>query len=266
MKNIIFIFSFIFICLSAQAQTKLISHKSHSGSKATFRTALDANLFDIGTSNFGEPGWFSSPVELDSIVHVNDSTALVYRRSATLADWESRDDKKTWQPSIDTLINHPLFSQKHGLQNIRTKMRQYYEFRNWVDDVKFVGYDDEMPEGEKSNPTDVKTTPQQSYTPINVKEPKECKKPIGKPIEKVEENTNQAPKDNNKTSYHIEEEKPKPVFVSNQAKAIPHTTETVKEASTIKESQTSGVNNILMAVLGLVFLPILLGFLFLKKS
>jgi hypothetical protein len=260
MKNAIFIFVLSFLCFSAQAQTKLISHKSHSGSKVTFKTALDANLFDISESNFGAPGWFDSTSRLDSIVHVNDSIALVYRKSAMSGNWDEMRDEEKWKPFIDTLVHHELFSQKHALQDIRMRMRQYYEFRNWVDDVKFVGYDDELPEGEKGKfipSSEIKTTPPQSYTPLDVKEPKECTKPKEKHTEKEEKTINQTPENNNRTSYNIKKEKPTPIFVAT------HTTETVKEASTTKESKTS--SNIFMAVFGLVLLPVLLGFLFYKK-
>jgi hypothetical protein len=253
MKNVIFIFTFFFLCFSAEAQTKLISHKSHSGSKSSFKTALDANLFDMGASNFGAPGWFDATTRLDSIVHVNDSTVLVYRKTAEEGSWDEMQDEKNWKPFIDTLVHHDLFSQKHALQNIRQRIRQYYEFRNWVDDVKFVGYDDELPAGRKATtPAEIKTTPQESYTPLDVKDPKECTKPTKK--EKEEKVNSQAPKNSNRTSYNIKKEVPKPIFVAT------HTTETVKEASTIKESKI--ISNIFIAVFGLI----LLGFLFLKKA
>lgn len=268
MKNVFLILVFCISCLSIQAQTKLISHKSHSGSKATFRAALDGNLFDIGLSDFGEPRWFSATCELDSIVHVNDSISLVYKRGAKLGvSWGEMQDDKKWVPSVDTLINHPLFSQKHGLQNLRTQMRGYYEFRNWVDDIKFVGYDDELPEGEQPVPNEQKETPPttpQSYTPINVEQPKECKKPKEQQQTKQQAiPQQQAPKNDNNTSYNIKDETPKPIFVSN------HTTEKVKEASIVKESELDKENNIFLIVFGTVFLSVVLsmglGFLIVKS-
>ncbi|RZK55325.1 MAG: hypothetical protein EOO87_08170, partial [Pedobacter sp.] len=42
-----------FVSVTCVAQTKLISHKSHSGSNSNFRLALNKNLFDIEQSNFG---------------------------------------------------------------------------------------------------------------------------------------------------------------------------------------------------------------------
>lgn len=53
MRNYIFILSLL-ISLSSFSQTKLIAHKSHSGSTREFKTSLKVSLFDSSTSNFGE--------------------------------------------------------------------------------------------------------------------------------------------------------------------------------------------------------------------
>ncbi|RZL30277.1 MAG: hypothetical protein EOO96_18460, partial [Pedobacter sp.] len=52
MRTFLFIIT-CFISTVCFSQTKLIAHKSHSGSNANFRLAMNKNLFDIGQSNFG---------------------------------------------------------------------------------------------------------------------------------------------------------------------------------------------------------------------
>jgi len=61
------------------AQTKVISHKSHSGSKKTFRIAYEKSLFNLNQSNFGLPG-NRNIVLLDTVIAVNDSVTILKMR------------------------------------------------------------------------------------------------------------------------------------------------------------------------------------------
>ncbi|KOS06960.1 hypothetical protein AM493_13655 [Flavobacterium akiainvivens] len=105
------------------AQTKLISHKSHSGSMATFNTAFENNLFDIGESNFGLPDKQMS-FTIDSIILLPDDKVVVvssekdvYRHYAKSAI--------SFKPGRDTLYNHPLLSQKHKKDSILRVLQPY---------------------------------------------------------------------------------------------------------------------------------------------
>ena len=55
------------------AQTKIIAHKSHSGSKQTFSKLLKEN--NLGDPNFGvAPEVDIKRAQLDSLIFVNDTT------------------------------------------------------------------------------------------------------------------------------------------------------------------------------------------------
>jgi len=76
------------------AQTKLIAHKSHSGSNANFNLALNEDLFDINESNFGNP---IPRYSLDSIRKVQDSV---------LVEYSSKKNSKNIK--IDSVKKHPF--------------------------------------------------------------------------------------------------------------------------------------------------------------
>lgn len=100
---------FLFATVLCEAQTKVIAHKSHSGSRQSFSKAYQNNLFDINRSNFGHPG-FRSVVLLDTIIAVNDSlTVLKMRESnschSVLVDYKELSDSD-FKSKTDTLINH----------------------------------------------------------------------------------------------------------------------------------------------------------------
>jgi hypothetical protein len=125
-------------CLPAVAQTRLISHKSHSGIMATFSTALDNSLFDIAASNFGEP-----PSErrftIDSIIFLPDNRAVVV--SSEKEVWiTARQPEIEFKPGRDTLYNHPLLSKQHAKDSVARQLG------GWHNDVKLVNYDNEKPE------------------------------------------------------------------------------------------------------------------------
>jgi len=79
MKKIYFL-SFILLgfIIQSQAQTKLIAHKSHSGSLNHFKTALEGNLFDMDISNFGGGPLVRMKQRLDSLVRVDDTTVVMH--------------------------------------------------------------------------------------------------------------------------------------------------------------------------------------------
>ncbi len=118
MKN--FTLLLILLSLPAMAQTKLISHKSHSGSTSTFKTALENNLFDIGESNFGEP-----PSELrftiDSVILRPDNSAIII--SSEKEVWITHDKPGLSLSGRDTVYNDPLLGKKHAKDSITWQLR-----------------------------------------------------------------------------------------------------------------------------------------------
>lgn len=123
------------------AQTKLIAHKSHSGSTAHFAMITANSLFDPEDSNFGQgPEPFVKTAQLDSVIFISDSVVVM----VTSAYCQFRHDKSAgmkWQPGRDTVLHHPLFSAHFSLSEIKRRMKRDYYFRNPVDSVRFIGYD-----------------------------------------------------------------------------------------------------------------------------
>lgn len=140
----IFTLFLILLSLPAVAQTKLISHKSHSGSTATFNIAFINNLFDIGESNFGRaPERQVKTAQLDSVIFINPATAIMV--TSEFCSYERRSgqakDQSLWKAGRDTVYNHVLFSRNHSLDSIRLVLKTQYHFKNDTDKTVFVGYD-----------------------------------------------------------------------------------------------------------------------------
>jgi hypothetical protein len=138
----------LLICLislintSLLAQTKVIAFKSHSGNMVNFKITLEENLFDIDNSNFGQaPQRDVKSAQLDSVIFISDSVTLLV--TSEFCKWQGQDEKeaKLWKPGKETLINNPLFSRNHSLDSIKSVIAQEYGFRNSVNQVVFVGYD-----------------------------------------------------------------------------------------------------------------------------
>lgn len=76
MKNLRFLITALLLscCLAGVAQTKLISFKSHSGSKLHFRKAIENNMFDLNQSNFGLV--VSYTTKIDTVAKINGRLIL----------------------------------------------------------------------------------------------------------------------------------------------------------------------------------------------
>ena len=124
----------------AFAQTKLIAHKSHSGSKQHFNKSLSDNLFDSPSSNFGmAPQRFVRNAQLDSVIFISKSKAILVTSSC----WKNvkTDTTSKWEPGREIAINHPLFSKQHSLDSIKHVLSSQYNFTNSIEKVVFIGYD-----------------------------------------------------------------------------------------------------------------------------
>ncbi|SMC81083.1 hypothetical protein [Moheibacter sediminis] len=130
MKTILFILAAIFSLSVISAQTKLISHKSHSGSDANFALALKGNLFNISESNLGLPTTIPS---LDSVIYISEEKVV------TISS-ERFENGHVWRTKKDTLKNDELFSKKHSLDSIKSEMKKTPTIYN-IDSIVFVGYD-----------------------------------------------------------------------------------------------------------------------------
>ncbi len=130
-----------FLMISAgKGQTKLIAHKSHSGSIATFETALRYSFFGLGSSNFGAaPTPIVTDSKLDSVIFLSDKRAVMITSNYCTNKRTSKSE--LWSAGRDTVLDHPLFSKKHRLDSIKGILQQNYFFRNPVENVVFIGFD-----------------------------------------------------------------------------------------------------------------------------
>jgi hypothetical protein len=105
------------------AQTRLISHKSHSGSAATFTTALESSLFDIAESNFGLPTK-EMRFTVDSVILLPGNRAVVISSEKDVYKTHQKS-AFNFKPGRDTLYNHPLLSQQHQKDSILHSLESY---------------------------------------------------------------------------------------------------------------------------------------------
>lgn len=144
MKTILFISAAIFSLSAISAQTKLISHKSHSGSNKNFALALNANLFNINESNLGHaPNRLVENASLDSVIYVSENEVILVTNKHIVDNSEKSFDSTIWIPGRETLIDHPLFSKKNSLDSIKQVIKKQYNFKNDIDKTVFVGYDNQ---------------------------------------------------------------------------------------------------------------------------
>lgn len=128
--------------LSISAQTKKIAFKSHSGSAENFAIALEDHLFDIDDSNFGQgiqPEVRNA--QLDSVIFVSDSVSILVTSEYCNMRNRSKDNPMLWYAGRAITYNDPLFSKKHSLDSIRKIIKERYYFKNNIDKVIFIGYD-----------------------------------------------------------------------------------------------------------------------------
>jgi hypothetical protein len=147
MKKLAFI-TLLFHFGIVSAQTKVIAHKSHSGNSNNFSKAYQQNMFDIRNSNFGLPG-NATIYLLDTVVALNDTTTIVYRRESIVCYEWGTDYKKLKKNDFktikDTLINSQLLNPRNSVAYIiknHQDMMIWNEvyFQNPIQEVVFIGF------------------------------------------------------------------------------------------------------------------------------
>ncbi len=144
--RIIYLFSVfsLFLVTPKWAQTKIIAHKSHSGSTHQFAKKLASNTLNT-SSNFGIACFDHLVIYLDSVVAVNDSITFLYKREVIQntcnVQFQSLNSPKKSNTKIDTLINHPLFRNRGNLDAIKANLKQSYVYVNDMNKVVFRGFD-----------------------------------------------------------------------------------------------------------------------------
>ena len=133
----------VFIAASSQAQTKVIAHKSHSGSNRSFSKAYKNNLFDIGRSNFGLPE--HKIIILDTVIAVHNSLTILKMRESIYTYTQGvnyKEIKKSDFKFKTTMISDNLFNEKNSVRYIKSAPPHRYpiHFINPIDSVVFIGF------------------------------------------------------------------------------------------------------------------------------
>jgi hypothetical protein len=153
-----FLLTALLVCAGTTfSQTKLIFHKSHSGSSSSFMKSINGNYSNFGRAPIREV----KNAMLDSVIFLNDTSAVMvtseyctrkgeYSPAEMEGTTKTRNQGELWRAGRDTVYNHPLFSRKHSLDSIKMVVATEYYFKNNIDNVRFLGYDNEaVPETQK---------------------------------------------------------------------------------------------------------------------
>jgi hypothetical protein len=124
------------------AQTKLIAHKSHSGSNYSFHTSINSGTDGLG---FGGPIDYGDLLTkiivkevVDSVVYVSDTVSVLsVKEYYTMSVF---GDSILVAPIKDTVYHSSSVSKDKDTLDFIIKVRySYYSYSR--DSVKFVGYD-----------------------------------------------------------------------------------------------------------------------------
>lgn len=166
-------------------QTKLIHHKSHSGTNSTFSAFFENDYFNIDKSNFGAaPRMFIKSAALDSLIHLNDTAVVMVTRETCGDGYRPKADPTVWKAGRDTVYHHSLFSLRHELDSIKKTIDELYNFQNSVDEMVFIGYEKE-PINNTKEPHRLSSKKQRKTTKSIRKEQKKERKRIRKERKKI---------------------------------------------------------------------------------
>lgn len=139
------------LAFHTKAQTKLIAHRSHSGNNSSFNNMLRSH--ENEPDNLGiAPTRHVTKAKLDSVIYIKNNVAVMVTQLVSVESDDYYEYNNTacinpgvWRPGRDTVYDHPLFSKQHSLDSIKKVLKQKYHFRNDIDQVKFIGYDNKKP-------------------------------------------------------------------------------------------------------------------------
>lgn len=114
------------------AQTKLIAHKSHSGSGKNFTLALKSNKFRLKHSNFGLHEYLITEVKKAEIL--KGKTIIV-----TLKEyWNTNTKKQTIRR--DTLHNSPLLKKGYAPPEFKNALQKHYKAQGRSKNIELLNY------------------------------------------------------------------------------------------------------------------------------
>lgn len=145
MKQFVILLS-LFISFVCNSQTKLISHKSHSGSAETFALAIENDLFDIEDSNFGYIIRTENFVKLDSVIYISENKVVRVSSEYTQRYKNSNKQKcsadELTKIKKDTIIIKPK-STKKGLtvKDVKANLDSLKIYNNNLNETIYKGFD-----------------------------------------------------------------------------------------------------------------------------
>ena len=150
MKGLIFIAA-CFYTVAGFGQTKLISFRSHSGNNANFRTAVEHNLFDIGSSNFGIVSRIIT--KIDTVMLVSKD-AIVVVRKLKIEDPQTGKFRTTYRRDTYTREESAYLFNGDSSHNIKSTLNGWYH--SGLDSTVFIGFDKKIKQ-KRNNQQPIKT-------------------------------------------------------------------------------------------------------------
>jgi len=84
----------------------------------------------------------TSNAKLDSLIFTSDKKVIMIT-SEYCKYREDSEHQELWEAGKTVLKKHPLFSQNHHLDSIKKVLKTQYYFQNDIEEVVFIGYDNE---------------------------------------------------------------------------------------------------------------------------
>lgn len=163
---------FLSVTSLAMSQTRLINHKSHSGSAANFSRSLTKTMFNRGESNFGQaPQRHVRNSKLDSVILLSEKVAvMITSESCHYEDFDGRDQSKPylWSAGKDTVYEHEVFNSGKSVEEIKKILKKEYYFANSIDEVVFLGFDGKYVEEKKKEESKKSIAPKVSKRERNL--------------------------------------------------------------------------------------------------
>ncbi len=162
MKTSILIFLSIFFSEAVFCQTKLIAHKSHSGTSESFSKALGNDDFGLQNSNFGLPTFdYQYNTRIDSLIYNEDGSVTivtsVHENQLEQSGTKSAERTTVREPY---LFGNQILHERHSLDSIKKVLKSEFHFKNDIEKVVFIGYD--------NGRSDTKNSEENSILPFSI--------------------------------------------------------------------------------------------------
>ena len=163
--NIFLTITLLTVSAFSFAQTDIIEMRSRNASLKKYERVSKIKMGDHLASNFGmAPMPEVKTAVLDSVKVLSDSTAVIYTsnyctrgyrpfHADLYVDSNGRELNEPirnypnprvghlWMPGADTVVNHPIFTQRHSLDSVKNVIDRDYNFNLPSDSITFIGFD-----------------------------------------------------------------------------------------------------------------------------